>query len=376
MLPDRLCQLLTAYLDGEVSPRQQEAVARLLRESPEAQTLLCQLQADAERLRNLPRRQLEADFPNRVVRTISERRLLQARRTALARPPHFPAWVGLATAACVLFVAAAGSYLYFEAAQRWHDEQAAQKAPHLQPEQPPEPAPPVAQQNTPAKPGTNEGVLNPAPDVVKSEDPTRPRTPEVPENEPSKPPKKPTELAAPNPRIRELEVVHPGLLTLALRDLEKPEVRQRLRKELQRESGYHVELTSLGNGKALERLQAAFRAQGVRLLIDPEVWARVKTRRLKLDCAIYTESLTPEELARVLEWLAREDKQAETRPRAAGQFDQLLVLPLSADDRKDLTTLLGADPLQPPARLKGPLGVDIRQPISEGTLGQVNQTLT
>jgi hypothetical protein len=49
---------------------------------------------------------------------------------------------------------------------------------------------------------------------------------------------------------------------------------------------------------------------------------------------------------------------------------------LTADDRKDLAALLGVDPLQSvPAKPKTPLGVDIRQPIANGTVAQVSQSL-
>ena len=53
MLPDRLCQLLTAYVDGELTVRRARAVQRLLERTPEARELLAQLRANAERLRAL-----------------------------------------------------------------------------------------------------------------------------------------------------------------------------------------------------------------------------------------------------------------------------------------------------------------------------------
>ena len=55
MLPDRDRQLLSAFVDGELSSRQRRHVERLLRRSGEARTLLRRLQEDARELRHLPR---------------------------------------------------------------------------------------------------------------------------------------------------------------------------------------------------------------------------------------------------------------------------------------------------------------------------------
>jgi hypothetical protein len=102
----------------------------------------------------------------------------------------------------------------------------------------------------------------------------------------------------------------------------------------------------------------------------------LKNRRLKTDYALYTEGLSIANLGKILEHLGRADKQAEARKRGDGQFDQVLILSVTADDRKELAALLGVDPLHPlPAKPKTPLGVDIRQPLENGTVAQVSQSL-
>ena len=75
MLPDRYRQLLTAFVDGELSARQRRQVARLLHRSPDARHLLRQLQEDAQQLRALPCPPLSFDLTGEVMRTIAERRL-------------------------------------------------------------------------------------------------------------------------------------------------------------------------------------------------------------------------------------------------------------------------------------------------------------
>src|SRR5437660_6571839 len=111
MLSDRDSELLTAYLDGELSARQQKAVLRLLRRSPEARRLLQQLQRDATAVRRLPARKLAADFPLKVLRAIAAQGLEPAGARAPARPRGIPAWVGAAAAAAILLAVTAGTFV-------------------------------------------------------------------------------------------------------------------------------------------------------------------------------------------------------------------------------------------------------------------------
>src|SRR5262249_39620460 len=115
-LPDHYRQLLTAYVDGELTSRQRRHVARLLRRSPEARQLLQLLQEDARSLRNLPRPRLSVDLTEPVLRTIAERRLVPGQRRTIT-VSSASSWtaplVAWAIAASVLLVLGAASYLYF-----------------------------------------------------------------------------------------------------------------------------------------------------------------------------------------------------------------------------------------------------------------------
>src|SRR5262245_29890311 len=116
MLPERYSQLLTAFVDGELSQRQRKAVLRLLRRSAEARALLRQLQADAAALRNLPRLHLGPEFADRLMLTVRTGRLRPAQHPPAAPSPRpLPAWVGVGMAASVLLLVGFGSYLYFRA---------------------------------------------------------------------------------------------------------------------------------------------------------------------------------------------------------------------------------------------------------------------
>ncbi|HMF13656.1 MAG TPA: hypothetical protein VKE94_15165, partial [Gemmataceae bacterium] len=118
MLTDRCRRLLTAYVDGELTARQQEAALRLLHASPEARELLRRMQQDATALRMLPRQRLDRDLSAPIVQLIAERRLQSGwrQRPRLDRQPNFPAWAGFSAAAAALLLVALGSYLYFSAA--------------------------------------------------------------------------------------------------------------------------------------------------------------------------------------------------------------------------------------------------------------------
>src|SRR5438105_4517825 len=67
MLAEKYQELLTAYVDGELSARQRRAVYKLLRRSAEARALLRQLQEDSHSLIELPPPPPAPDFAGSVM---------------------------------------------------------------------------------------------------------------------------------------------------------------------------------------------------------------------------------------------------------------------------------------------------------------------
>src|SRR5262245_8727800 len=112
MLSDRVRQLLTAYVDGEVPSRQREAASRLLEQSAEARAFVRQLEADAAALRRLPRRELGPEFSERVLSALGDRRPQESPYRRIGQAPVYPVWIGLAIAASVLFVVGVGAGIY------------------------------------------------------------------------------------------------------------------------------------------------------------------------------------------------------------------------------------------------------------------------
>jgi anti-sigma factor RsiW len=382
MLTDRCRQLLTASLDGELSNRERKAVLRLLHRSPEARALLRQLQQDSQRLRALPRQHLGAEFAQALLLTIAERQLQphgRRMRRLHAQPAGVPLWAGMAVAASVLFLIGFGSFFYF-----------AQALPEENPNGP------VALR--PSLPHPVDGKTSP--EGVADATPPRHVTPPSAEGKDQESRRQATAAAAgpkdtadtakssrpadtnesalaiPIPKMelfqpRTPEVALPLIQKFAELDVAK------LKEELQKDSGFRLELPCGESVHAFERLQAVLKAHNMGLTIDPEAQARLKQPKLHTNLVLYAEDLTAEDLVKVLQHLAVEDRKAEAKKRGEGLFDALVLTRMSKEDRKELSELLGIDPRQvQPPKVNSPQGMDPKVPLTETTLNQVTQTLT
>ena len=277
MLVDRYRQLLTAYVDGELSSRQRRHVGRLLRRSPEARQLLQQLQEDARSLRHLPRPHLPIDLTGPVIRTIVERRLTPGqRRVAKVRPAT--SWVApiaaWAAAAAVLMVLGAASYLYFAASMAHSLKADLAHKESVTPITESVPAKPgssvVAKKGEPAHPSENKrspDLNNPAvkaPEVVK-----RPNeTPPAASAETPSPSKDETVLTDRLEmfQLREVQAVLPVILKV--HELDQQAVRKSLIAELSKDVNHRLELPCKNGTKAFEHIQAAAKGMNVGLVIE------------------------------------------------------------------------------------------------------------
>src|SRR5205823_6721130 len=115
MLDEKYQQLLTAYVDRELSARQRRAVHKLLRRSAEARALLRKLQEDSHSLLELPPPPPAPDFTDSVMLSISQHDILLPPRRVLRPKQGISLWTGLAAAAAVLLAVGATSYLLVSA---------------------------------------------------------------------------------------------------------------------------------------------------------------------------------------------------------------------------------------------------------------------
>src|ERR1022692_518692 len=74
MLTDQVLELLTAFIDGELSQRQRKAVMRLLHRSSEARETVRQLQENAHKVKQLPRHKVEPSLVDEILQAIAEQK--------------------------------------------------------------------------------------------------------------------------------------------------------------------------------------------------------------------------------------------------------------------------------------------------------------
>ena len=375
MLADHLRELLTSYVDGELTPRQHEAVLRLLQQSTEARDLLRYLQQDAESVRGLARTSLERDFSAPVLRIIAERNLQPGgRRRYVKRPQtNFPAWTGFSAAAAALILVAIGSYWYFSAPS--HGKPGSQAVAKGKTEEAPKPPLKVEPRKEPE-------LKKVVPTVVVQ----RPEPEDVPGPavaEATNPVKPSDAVGAPPDTVAGMEMFRVAPVTqlqiLRLADLDLEPRRKHLVTDLAKEPAFRIESPVKSSTKAFDRLKAALTARGIGLIIDQTAQVRLtasaRLAKIKTNFVLYVEDVTPEELVQLLRAAAAEDRKAEKLKKGDGQFEAIVINKMGDADREELCKLLGLKVKKLPDPPAGPLGVDIRKPISEKTGEEITKSL-
>jgi hypothetical protein len=366
-----LRELLTAAVDGVLTPADRRTVQRLLRESDAARKLYVQLKADAERLKKLPRMSAPADLADNVMSTIQDRALSPTPLPPTRPARRFdwsamPVWANIAAAAAVLVVISAGSYLYFAAS---HDYFASR-----------DPGP-VAKGPAPGK--VNGDTRVPTPD--RRDEAPRPRSiAPAPETIAHRPREIGPEVGPP-PRVtddglltgppREMEEIQPFQLDkirvsrlFAIHDLAGDEAaRTRLAAEMKKDELIRLDLFCDSPPRALEQVKAALKERAITLYTDAFAAEQLK-RKSPPEVMIFTEALTPDEVVRLIAALGSEDK------KAAGGFETLVAAPFLPADLTKLSRLLGVPGLDAKPAKDKPT-IDIRKPLPEGTANQVADML-
>ncbi len=384
MLPDRYRQLLTAFVDGELSGRQRRHVERLLHNSAEARELLRRLQDDAHSLRSLPRACLETDLSIPVLRAIADRGLTIRQPRPAPAAARLPAWTGFAAAAAILAALGLASFCYFSTSLDTAQQPTIAKRPSV-------PAPsgtvPISHPDPLLANRTTPPAADPEEQPGKPQEPEKPHAPVVQlPNKGTTPPRDtnsqadvPSEGDVLTGRMERFQIDRVNLalpVILRLHQLEQDPVRQQLLAELGRDRDFRLELPCRNGTRAFERLQPAFGSLNLALLIDPLAQARMKLPQVPSHYAVYLENVAPDEVARLLVQVGQEDRKAAGRKPPDAHFDRLVLTRMTAGDRKELTGLLGIDPTQAGAPAPtGPLGTDPRQPLTDLTAKQVGAAL-
>lgn len=400
MLPDQYRELLTAYVDGELSGRQRRHVVRLLKRSRDARQLLRSLQEDSTVLSGMTAPSLDIDLSAAVVQAIRERGLRCAKRKQ-APVPSFPAWVGIAVAASVLCAIGVGSYLGFGAffARPFSSPTDSPVAKKEQPQ--PKPDSPVREEKREGEKPVVVRVDTPSKEFVGPLDETPPavvrvepapkefvgpldETPPVIVKGPSElhgppePERKEELLTNPTMEIFKPEMVESGVkpVIVKLHDLDQDEPRKKLSDELTKDSGFRMELPCDNGTRAFDRLKLVCKEQKIDVQIDQKAQQRLKTPQAKTNYVLYIENVTPEELGRLIQQLGAEDKKAAAKKPSEAHFVSMVVTRLTKRDYKELSDLLGVDPSKVEApKATGPFGTNLSKPLADQTAEEVAKAL-
>jgi len=369
MLTEWHRQLLTGYVDGELPPRQRRSALRLLRRSRQARLLLRRLQADARTLRSLPRLSLGADFADTVLQEIAQRKTCPP-TLPLPEPASkpVPAWYLVAAAASVLLLVGLGSFLAFS--QLTEDGRPSE--PVVNNPAPQEPAQPV-----PPEPAQINGK------------PLAEKTPKEPDQEPVKPIQpedraivkdKPRQEPGPQPTPEQKEPFRDVAMPLPLKllDLQHKDARDKVLAELGKQTSLYAEVLYRDGTAGFARLERLLRARGIEVIVDPAL-QRARPGQVK-NFLVYLEDMTWDELFLFFTDLGRLDQKASLREKASFPFASttanLWLCQMTSDHRRRLVHYLGLDPrAETQTRGEGPLGVDIRRPLSEQTAEQLDKKL-
>jgi hypothetical protein len=389
MLNEPLLELITAAVDGELSPAETLRLRRELDASAEARAVFARLKSDSARLRALPPVPPPADLHRRVLAAVadvqpqpvpaSDRQPLPVPPPATVpfayhpRNPKAWRWVPAAVAASVLVGVAASSFLFF----RQGGERPVARG--LRPAAPGGITHPGGNQ-----PGTRDAVPSaPFPHqpgagtaVAGSAVPTDGANPaEAVAVAPAPRSARPDLLGGalqPETRFDRVELRIPFLKPLA--EFDREDTRQLLAEELALDPAFRIDLFARNPARAVELFRTAAGASHVHLRVDATAQAHLQKRSTNA-VVIYTESLTPAELAALFGKLCAED--AKVSPRV---FDALHAVPVSSADDRELRVVLGTDPglfKRPKAEAERHTkpGLD-GKPISAGTADHIVKSIT
>ena len=381
MLPAHLQELLTAAVDGELNAAERRLVEKLLRDSDGARGFHGQLLKDAQRLQQLPSAAPGDDLATNVLNIIAERAmrptpLPMPRRKSTWNAQRLLPWVSISAAAMVMISVSMLSYLYFAASERQLVEAA--KKQKSAGAIPPivEPGKHVAKQSRPVEPLSVEILPQPRDTgarLLAQKAPASERLDVYPRAATERfPITSPYEEKGESLRGETLE----GLpLILPLQDLDRTNPKQSLRAELTKDEVVRIDLFAKDAGRASEVLQNALKARGIHIIVDALVQERLK-KKLPTDLVFFTESLTAEEIAQLLEHVGSDDKRAELKKAGDGLFDKFVLARFQPRDLSSLAKLLGipAGQVKLP-KVKGAASFDMRKSLESLTASHIASSL-
>jgi hypothetical protein len=306
MLSDQLLQLLTAFVDGELSQRQRMEVVQLLEKSSEAREILKQLQENAHRLKMLPRHKVEPSLVDDIMQAINEHK--SQPKPASAPGTRRRRWMPYlaATLAASLMVAAIG-LMYWKATQETNPGPKENFVDNNNPKPEPKPAP--EPQPTPKRVNPNLAVLSKITGAT----------------------------------VHDFASVVPDF-SASFAELKKDgKATGRLVAELNREKSVQLEVTVKSNSEAMKRLQYVLKYQDIKVVADPGVYKPVDNK--KVEYLVYADNLTRDELTKLVNELSDSYVVGNNgnQKTVATPYQKVTVTPLAQDEKLKVAKLLGVD---------------------------------
>ena len=308
MLSDQVIQLLTAFVDGELSQRQRKAVMRLLHRSSEARELLRQFQENAHKLKQLPRHKVGPSLVDEVMQAIAEQKA-QPKQPAAKMPRR--RWLPYlaASMAASLLIGAIG-ILYWQTMQQ--QDNGVKDEPIL------------AKIDAPEKKTQSVSAIT---------------TPT---------PRKSNELVEKLVKgtfgefVRQVPVDVPFNATFA--DLQNGKKTGDLVRELNAEKGIQLDVTVNSNPDALLRLKEVLRDRKIDLVTDASAAKSLKdNKQAKVEYLVYVENLTSDEVTKLMGDLGQSYVigMNNNQKTMASPYKKVTVTPIAKEEKQKLAKLLG-----------------------------------
>jgi hypothetical protein len=422
MITDAQLELMTAAIDGELSPAETRRLARLLDSSPEARAIYTRLKADSARLHKLPPISPPANLHKRIMarvagltpkpvrqpqpRTAKAAELTQPEQPVpatapLARKPgkrishRIPRWAPVAIAAALLICVTASSFWLFTkpsgtTGTAGHMPRNPKRPPPatlngaddpawanwLPSDTSPRPAIPTPRERGDANVFVSHDPLpqlDPRPPIVDQDVVAIAPAPRTMQNDAFGSP-----LTIPLTRFNLVDIRIPFLKTVA--EFDQSQVRKELVDELKLDPAFRIDLFARDTIRGVEVFQTAARTGGLTVLADATTMERLKKRQIT-SVVIYTEAFSAEELAELFGKLCSED--AKISPHVFDVLHATTVTTGGAGDVANLRSVLGIDPglFKRPGTEKGDKGeksdkLDPTKPLSAGTADHIVKSVT
>ena len=308
MLPDQSIQMLTAFVDGELSTHDREAVMRLLNQSSEAREMLRHLQENAHKLKSLPKRKVEPSLVNEILQAIAEQKV-QPTTAGHPRRRRWRSYVA-ATMAASLLAGVVGIVV-------WKAIKEGNNGPNVD--------------------GPGFVQIDPKPE---------------PKPDPTPLPKKANPLLADLTKMTDMIVRDFGAPVLTdtyfsgtFADLRtEGKSSAQLRHELSREKTVQLEVTVKKNSEAMARLRTVLEVQGIKLVTDPA--AKIAVDDKKVEYFVYAENLTPEDFSKLMSGLSESYVVGNktNQKNVSSPYQKVALAPLAKEEKQKVAKLLGVEP--------------------------------